>query len=265
MGAALVLRLSPTVDVYPDLRSASTALAAELTESARAAVEARGRFRWVLSGGRTPLPLFELLAGAAGRRMPWGESEVFFADERCVPARDDASNFASVWSALLSKVPIPRSRVHRMRGEVRPASRAASQYARLVGPVPSSRSPAAAPLFDLVLLGIGPDGHTASLFPDSPALLEFRRSVISVRRAGQPPFVPRLTMTLPALGSAREVVFLVSGEDKGEALRGIFGGGGEGSARWPASRVRTAGTMRWFLDRAAARSLPRSVRLSQHR
>lgn len=254
----MVLRVDRQVQVYPDLTAASRALADEVVRCAAESVRERGRFRWVISGGRTPLALFQLLAGSPGRRMPWGATEVFFADERCVGPRDPDSNFGAAWAGFLSRVPIRRRQVHRMRGELRPPSRAASEYAREIA---GGRTPkdAAAPRFDLVLLGIGPDGHTASLFPNSPALRELRRSVVSVRRSGQPPFVPRLTMTLPALRSSREVIFLVAGPDKAKAMRAIFNASDAGSFEWPASRVRPMGTVQWFVDRDAASALPAAV------
>jgi 6-phosphogluconolactonase len=263
MGASLVLRLDRTVDVFPDLEAASEAIASEIVRRATESVGDHGRFRWVISGGRTPLPLFTLLAGRRGRALPWRRTEVFFADERCVPPRHPDSNFGAAWTAFLSKVPVARRRVHRMRGELRPPSRAASDYARRIGPlaVPGAPDPAR---FDLVLLGIGPDGHVASIFPNAPAVRERRRAVVAVRRAGQPPFVPRLTMTLRALSSSREVLFLVSGSDKATALRGTFEASATGGAKWPASRVRSIGSVRWFVDRSAASKLPGSVRVERH-
>jgi 6-phosphogluconolactonase len=259
----LVLRVDRPVQVFPDLAAASEAVADELLRCAAESVAERGRFRWVISGGHTPRLLFALFAGPRGRTMPWGQTEVFFADERCVPPGHPESNFGAAWAAFLSKVPIARSRVHRMRGELRPPSRAASDYARRLGPVPGPKARGAA-RFDVVLLGIGPDGHTASLFPRAPALRERRRTVVAVRRAGQPPFVPRVTMTTNALGSSREVVFLVSGRDKAAAIRGIFRTPAAGSTRWPASRVRSMGVVRWFVDRDAASALPVAVRAPGH-
>jgi 6-phosphogluconolactonase len=259
VGTTVVLRVGRRLRIFPDLAAASAAAADEILRSAAGAVRERGRFRWVISGGRTPLPLFERLGGPHGRGLPWGSTDVFFADERCVSPRDPASNYAAARRAFLGRVPIPRSRVHRIRGELRPASRAAKEYARLLGSLPA-RSTATTSCFDLVLLGIGPDGHTASLFPHAPALRERRRTVVAVPRAGQPPFVPRVTMTLPALGSSREVLFLVAGKDKSEALRGIFRASTGGSSRWPAGRVSSRGTVQWLIDRDAAEGLPAALR-----
>jgi 6-phosphogluconolactonase len=260
----VVLRISRRLDVFPDLDTASRAVADQLARCATESVEQRGRFRCVISGGRTPLPLFRWLGGRRGRMIPWRQTEVFFADERCVSPRDPLSNYASARAALLGRVPILRRNVHRLRGELRPPTRAAAEYARLLRPRPGSASPGT-PLFDAVLLGIGPDGHTASLFPRAPALGERRRLVVAVDRSGQPPFVPRLTMTLGALGSSREVLFLVSGRDKANALREILRSPSRGNDQWPASRVRSRGTIRWFVDRDAASALPQALRRSPRR
>ena len=240
--------MSEGVRVFPVLDRASAELARHVVRRARESTAERGRFRWAISGGKTPVGLFGRLAGAEGRGLPWETTEVFFADERCVPPTDPDSNFRSAWESFHSRVPIPRRHVHRIRGELRPPSLAAARYARgLAGPEGT------APPLDLVLLGIGPDGHTASLFPGSPALREARRPVVSVRRSGQPPFVARITLTPPALSAAREVCFLVAGADKADALAGIFRAGPRGDPRFPASLVRPAAPPRWFLDRAAAR------------
>ncbi len=249
--------------VHSDLAAATSAVARHLRTQALESVRTRGRFSWVLSGGHTPERLYRLLAGRYRDRFPWRETEVFFGDERCVPPRDPESNYAMARTTLLARVPIPRGSVHRLRGELRPPSRAATEYARLLGPLPPPKVPDAA-RFDVVLLGIGPDGHTASLFPHAPALCERERTVVAVRRSGQPPFVPRLTMTLRALQSSRQVLFLVSGRDKAAAMRGTFRAPAEGSTRWPASLVRPMGTVRWFVDREAASALPDANRRDRH-
>jgi len=209
---------------------------------------------WVLSGGHTPLELFRLLATRYRRTFPWAATEVFFADERCVAPRHPESNFGSAWASLLSRVPIPRARIHRIRGELRPPSEAAARYARILGPLPSSPAPGH-PRFDLVLLGVGPDGHTASLFPGDPAVEDRHHTVVAVRRAGQAPFVPRLTLTVATLSAAGEVWFLVAGADKADAIAGIFRSGPNGTVRFPASQVHPPGPTRWFLDRQAASGL----------
>ncbi len=250
MGVPLVPGLDRRVRIFPDLGAASGALARHLRESARASARERGRFSLVLSGGRTPVDLFHRLGRSGPRSWPWRDVEVFFADERCVPARSADSNFGSAWNAFLSRVPIPRRRVHRMRGELAPPSEAARRYGRLLGAMP--RPGTGEPRFDAVLLGIGPDGHTASLFPDSPAVREPRAAVVPVVRSPVPPFVPRLTLTPAALSSAREVCFLVAGNDKAGALDRTFRASSRGDPRSPASCIRPDGPTTWFLDRAAA-------------
>ncbi len=251
-------RVAPELRTFPTLAAAASAAARHIRASARASVRARGRFSWVLAGGRTPEMLYRRLAGPEARGFPWDRSEIYFGDERCVPSRNPESNYAMARETLLRHVPIPSRRVHRMRGELRPPSRGAAEYARQVGSL-TNRPDSDRACFDLVLLGIGPDGHTASLFPGAPALRERRRSVVSVRAAGQPPFVARLTLTLPALASSREVVFLVSGPEKASAVGEVFRSYPLGSPRWPASLVRSGGRTRWFLDRAAAAELPRTI------
>lgn len=251
----MVRGLVRRVRVYRSLASATASLARHVARTARAAVRARGVFSLVLSGGKTPEGLYRRLAQRYRESVPWNATEIFFGDERCVSPRDPRSNYRMVRSAFLSHVPIPRKQVHRMPGEVRPLSAAATGYARSIGPIPPA-SDASAARFDLVLLGIGPDGHTASLFPGAPALRVRRYTVAAVPRSGQPPYVPRLTLTLPALGSAREVCFLISGEDKAAAVAGIFRTPLRGDPQLPASLVRSAGPTHWYLDRGAAQDLP---------
>lgn len=237
--------------IFPSLAALTSAAAEHITERAQESVRSRGRFRWVLSGGHTPEGLYRTLAERYRRTFPWGATEVYFGDERCVSPRSALSNYAMARSALLAHVPIPSVHVHRMHGEERPPSAAAATYASTIrNPHPGKRS--SVDPFDLVLLGVGPDGHTASLFPGAPALREKHRTVVSVRHAGQPPRVPRITLTLPALAHSDEIVFLVSGADKAAAMAAIWSARPRGNDRYPASRVRSSGVIRWFIDEAAA-------------
>lgn len=180
----------------------------------------------VLAGGRTPRPFYERLAELA---YPWAEVEVVLSDERCVPADHPESNFAMVHDALLSKVP---ARVLRFRGEICDPDAADRDVRRLL-----ARGP-----FDLAVLGLGADGHTASLFPGDPAVEEGDRSVVLVNR----PDHARLSLTVPALSSARSALFLVSGASKREALRRLLAGEDVPAARVAARRVVV------LADRAAA-------------
>jgi len=254
------LGLAREVRVYPSLASETAAAARHIAQRANESVHAHGSFSLVLAGGRTPQGLYRLLARRYRERFPWPATEVFFGDERCVSPRHPQSNYGMVRDALLAHVPVPRRSVHRLQGELRPPSLAAERYARLVGGLPAPTGPGPA-RFDLVLLGLGPDGHTASLFPGDRALAERRRTVVAVRRPGQPPYLPRLTLTVPALSSSHEVCFFVSGLEKAKAVASVLRSPSVGDPRFPASLVRASGAAIWFLDRAAARDLPRGARV----
>lgn len=173
----------------------------------------------VLAGGRTPAAVYLRLAA---QEYEWHAVDFFFGDERCVPPDHPDSNFRMANQTLLSKVP---ARVHRMRGETCDAA----GYEEELRAFFRERGPA----FDLAFLGMGADGHTASLFPGEPALEETRRTVVKVAR----PDHPRLTLTLPVLSASKVAVFLVSGEDKREALRGVLSGEDLPAARVTAQRV----------------------------
>jgi len=227
----------------------------EVARRAEASVATRGRFAIALSGGSTPRRLYALLAdpGEPFRaRVPWGRTHVFFGDERHVHPDHPDSNYGMARAALLAKVPLPPGNVHRIRSEDPDADAAARDYERVLRDAvgPGSGEP---PRLDLVLLGLGTDGHTASLFPGTDALEEERRLVVA-------PWVERLrsrriTLTLPALDAARAVVFLVSGAEKAERVAEVLEGGG---AALPAARVRPDdGELVWLLDAPAASLLRR--------
>ncbi|HEY6693061.1 MAG TPA: 6-phosphogluconolactonase [Solirubrobacteraceae bacterium] len=187
----------------------------------------------VVTGGSSPQRAYEL---AAERRADWSGVTVWFTDERCVPPDRDLSNFAMVDKALFSRVERP-PRVMRMEGELGPEQGAAA-YASALGENPR---------FDLVLLGLGPDAHTASLFPNRPEKHVEDRLVVGVPEAGMEPFVPRISLTLPAINAARRKVFLVTGESKVEAVPRAFGDAPDPES--PAAHVRPVTV---FLDPAAA-------------
>lgn len=203
-----------------------------------------------LSGGSTPERLYRLLAEERRSRVHWDRLEVFFGDERAVPPEHVESNYRLAFENLLSRVPVRPERVHRIRAEERDLSRAALEYEEIVrGRVPAG--PDGLPSFDLVWLGVGSDGHTASLFPGSPALREERRLVVETidPRTG----APRITLTLPLFNAARTVQFLVVGESKAEIARTILGPARAEGEEPPAARVAPAsGDLEWLLDRAAA-------------
>ncbi len=204
-----------------------------------------------LSGGSTPHRLYARLASPPFRsRIEWARVHVFWGDERCLSPDHPDSNYRVAHESLLSKVSIPPQQIHRMRGEDPDLDRAAEVYEhelrRVFDLTPNER-----PRFDLILLGLGTDGHTASLFPGSPALDETTRLTVAVHAA--PPPAPRLTLTLPVLNAAARVIFLVSGEEKAEVLRRVLQGGA--SPDRPASLIRPADGPLWLVDRAAAAAL----------
>ncbi len=194
----------------------------------------------VLTGGSTPADAYEL---AAVRQRDWSRTELWWGDERCVPPEDERSNYGMAKRTLLDQLEVQPSAVHRMRGELgRDAG--AEEYDRELGDLAR---------FDLVLLGLGPDGHVASLYPDQPTLDESERRVLGAE-AKLEPYVDRITLTLPMLRAARAIVFLVAGADKAEAAARAFAG--EPSRATPGSLVRAvSGTTTAVLDPAAASSL----------
>jgi len=198
----------------------------------------------VLTGGSTPKAAY---ARAAELGADWSGVDIWFSDERCVGPEHEHSNFGMADAALLSKVE-PRA-VHRMEGELGP-ERGASEYAKKVA---GSFDDVAMPEFDLILLGLGPDAHCASLFPGNPELGIRDRAVAGVEQPGMAPLVPRITLTIPALNAGKRVVFLVSGEDKADAVRRAFGGRQSPDA--PASLVDPAGEYVLLCDPPAAAQL----------
>lgn len=212
-----------------------------------------GRFTVVLAGGTTPKLLYTLLAAEPHRRhLPWREAHVFWGDERCVPPEHPESNYRMAHEALLRHLPIPPEQIHRMGGEDPDPERAAAEYEERLRTV--FRGPAGAPpCFDLVLLGMGADGHTASLFPHTEALRETQRWVL---RNHVPKLqADRLTLTAPAINGAATVLFLVAGEDKAPALQDVLEGPPD-PERLPAQLIRpTGGRLVWLVDRAAASRL----------
>lgn len=204
----------------------------------------------VLTGGSTPRPAYEELARAirsVGHDLR--ETTLWFSDERCVPPDNELSNYRLVKQSLLDPLAdLPRPGVRRIRGELGP-DEAAEAYEREL-------DEAGEPEFTLVLLGLGPDGHLASMFPDQPSLSERSRLVLGVEEAGLEPFVPRVTLTLPALSNAERVVFLVTGEDKASAVAAAFGPNAQPDPHVPASTlVPLAKELTVLLDPAAASRL----------
>jgi 6-phosphogluconolactonase len=234
------------IQVVPDAAALAEAGAREFARSASEAIDGQGVFRVVLAGGSTPRPLYARLTRAPRRRaIRWDRARFFFGDERCVPPDHDRSNYRMVREVLLDPLKIPARHVSRMKGEEEPA-RAARAYEEAIRRQFSGR-PAR---FDLVFLGLGEDGHTASLFPSTEALAERRRLVAANH---VPKFSEwRLTLTFRALNAARRVIFLVSGPEKAIAAAKILKRE-RGYQDLPASAVcPRRGTLLWLLDEAAA-------------
>lgn len=250
--------MTPEVRVWQSADALFGAAAAAFAHHAAEAGQERGAFRVALSGGETPRGVYALLAQDPALRalVPWDRTEVFWGDERHVPPDHPDSNYRMAKEALLSRVPIPASHVHRIRAELPDARDAADDSEATIRSV-FGLSEDELPRFDFVLLGLGPDGHTASLFRGTSALNEQRRLVVSTWvekfRAD------RITMTPPVFNNAAAVAFLVSGEDKAEALQIVLEGPIE-PAKYPAQLIRpVSGRLFFFADRAAASRLSPSV------
>jgi 6-phosphogluconolactonase len=246
--------VSRVVHVFADPTALAAGAAEELTRRVLAAVAARSRCRIALAGGNTPLLLYRELTCPAGADIPWDRVEVFWGDERTVPPENPDSNFGAARDALLSSVPIPAGNVHRMCGEAADPRAAAMEYEeelrRCFGLAGGEL-----PRFDVVLLGMGTDGHTASLFPGS-ATLDEQDQLVTASRV-QSLGVWRLTLTLPVLNAAAAVVFLVSGADKAETLARVLDGPYL-PRELPAQAVRPeSGDLVWLVDAAAATRLRR--------
>jgi 6-phosphogluconolactonase len=235
------------VAVYPDHQSFVDGAAAFVAELAAESIAARGRFTIALAGGGTPRPIYARLAAADhAAHIDWGKVHVFFSDERCVPPDDAASNYRMACEALLDHVPLPSANVHRMHGEEDPTL-AALAYEHDLQRVFRT---AAAPVFDLICLGMGDDGHTASLFPGTAALREHERWVVA--HYVEAMLAWRLTFTAALINAARHVVFLVEGAGKSETLWRVLAGPYQPN-ELPAQLIQPLnGQTHWLVDAAAA-------------
>jgi len=235
-----------SVHVYSSSEELARAAAREFAAKAEEAIEERGRFAVVLAGGSTPETMYGLLASDYVGRIDWSRVYVFFGDERTVPPHHDDSNHKMASEVLLDHVPV--GNVHRMRGEL-PPQEAAEAYEEELRTFFQTED---VPRFDLILLGIGADGHTASLFPETSALEVHDRWVVANPVLGLD--TTRITLTVPVINAASAVTFLVVGEDKAEALHEILEGDADPRV-YPAKLVHPNGDLPWMVDRAAARLL----------
>jgi len=241
------------IHVFPDTPSLTSAAAEHVIQQASLAIKTRGRFTIALGGGSTPKSLYALLASPEYRtRIDWGKIEFFWGDERHVPPDHVESNYRMAHEAMLSPLSISENQIHRIHGEFPQAQAAADQYEdQLRDRLGSSGSPI--PCIDLVLLGMGPDGHTASLFPGTDAVHESTRLVAA-------PWVEkfktfRITVTPPFINQALQVTFLITGVGKAEVLREVMEGPFQ-PEMLPSQAIRPiSGQLAWFLDQEAARDL----------
>ena len=231
------------IEIFPDPMTLSRQVAEWITA---AALAANAPFRVSLSGGSTPKTLYELLASDEFRdRFPWPRVCWYWGDERFVPYDDPDSNYRMAREAMLDKAPVPPENIHPVPVDGIPESAALRYEQTLQQAYGAATLEPTRPLFDLTLLGLGADGHTASLLPGEPVLNERKRWVVAVSH-GRPEV--RLTMTYPVIDSSRRVAFLVTGGEKAAILQTIR----TGRSQVPAARVRPVGELFWFVDRAAA-------------
>jgi 6-phosphogluconolactonase len=236
----------PHLTIVPDAgalaQEAATRLLARLAEP-------RDRFAVALTGGSSPEGLYRLLASEPYRsQIPWPRVHWFWGDDRFVPQSDERSNAGAARRLFLDRVPAPPETVHAVPTDAANVDEAARRYeAELRAFYGADQFDPGRPLFDLVLMGVGSDGHTASLFPGQPQVDETRRWAVGVPHAGLEPFVPRVSLTLPALASTRDMLFLVTGRSKREILGRVLSG-----ADVPAARAHAQGDLVWLVDRDAA-------------
>lgn len=250
-GSGIYGRQDDRRQIYPDVKELTSAAARAIVSLAERALRERGRFLWVLSGGSTPQPVYREIARHHTHAIDWRGVHVFWGDERCVAPEDPRSNYGNARKLLFDHVRMPLAGIHRIHGEDEP-QRAAADYEREIESVRADATGGA--LFDLVLLGLGADGHTASLFPGLHAVREQRRHVMAE-------YVPaeqmwRISLTPRLLSDAREVLFLVAGASKAEIVDRIFAPSSATGQDVPAQTIcPKQGQVRWFLDKAAAARL----------
>jgi 6-phosphogluconolactonase len=241
-----------TILIFESSEALAYACATFIANQAKAAIAERGVFNIALSGGSTPAPMYFKLAQAPfSNQIPWAQVHVFWSDERCVPPEDPESNYGTAYATLLKHVAVPPENIHRLRGELPPAEAAGQGESE----IELHFRETIVPSFDVILLGLGEDGHTASLFPGSRALTRTDESVSANFIAQMDTW--RLTFTYPLINAARQILFLVSGGNKAEAVQRIIE---DRDPALPASGVQPAsGSVTWYLDKSAAGRLNRKT------
>lgn len=242
------------IRIFKDMETLSRAAADLFVERATESITEHGRFLVALNGGGTPNRLFKLLAADYREKVDWQHVHVFWGDERCVTPGDAGSSYGQAWDAFLRHVPIPESNIHRVKGELEPAE-ASKDYALTLSRFASP--PLEFPRFDLVYLGMGEDGHTASLFPGSP--VDVTEAALPVTAQYQDRPANRVTLTPPVFNQARTVAFMVTGEKKVLTLAEVLSKRYD-PERLPAQRISPKnGNLLWLVDEEAAGKLPREL------
>lgn len=246
----------PDIHIHSDSQAEAEASAAFVLEVGKEAVRANGRFLIALSGGTTPEVLYRTLASPSfSDRFDWARATFFFSDERCVSPNDPRSNYALADKTLFTPLNITPSQVFRMAGESSDPQAAASEYEQQLR-LATKALPSAQPSLDLILLGLGEDEHTASLFPGASILRDHQRAIAPTQSPKDPP--NRLTMTLAAINEASVILFLVTGTAKAGIVRAVLDPKTEAERQLPVSLIKPVeGRLIWFLDRAAAAELPK--------
>jgi 6-phosphogluconolactonase len=246
--------MNPEIRVFKDMEKLSRAAAHLFVEQAAQSIAERGQFLVALNGGSTPTRLFEMLATSFRERVDWSNVHVFWGDERCVPPDDPGSSYGQARDVLLRHVPLPEENVHRIKGELGPAE-AANDYALILKRFASH--PLQWPQFDLVYLGMGEDGHTASLFPGSP--IDVHEPTMPVTAHYQDRPANRVTLTPIVLNAARLIVFMAAGDKKAQTFAEVLSGR-YNPELYPAQRIDPQnGKLTWLVDEAAASRLPRRL------
>ena len=242
------------IRIFKDLEELSRAAAELFVEQAAHSISERNRCLVALNGGSTPDRLFQLLATDYVEHVDWTRVHVFWGDERCVPPDDPGSSYGQAWNVWLSHVPIPEANIHRIKGELDPAS-ASEEYAGILKGF--AAPPLDWPRFDLVYLGMGEDGHTASLFPGSPVDVYEPTMPVTARYQDRP--ANRVTLTPAVFNNAHTIVFMATGEKKAQTLAEVLSDR-YNPELYPAQRIEPEdGSLIWLVDESAASKLPHDI------
>jgi 6-phosphogluconolactonase len=255
-----ITTLGITIKHFKNIDEVSQGFTKLLIVKANDSIKRWGTFAWAISGGISPKSVYKKLTNPKIiAAMPWANTHLFWTDERCVPLHHPESNYENACKEFITKVPIPLENIHRIHGEIEPPEKAAEIYEETLRQYFSCRLdsvfPTAFPtigtcypVFDMILLGLGQDGHIASLFPGSSGLYERNKWVLATPEPKSFPPVKRITITLPIINAANEVVFIVSGNGKKKVLNNILNNRLLVKDKYPAANVDPAGNIYWFID-----------------